>query len=114
MGFVLDGLDTEDYDRQYGDRVLMNRIIDYFRPYSRQMMVTAVMITLNSVAVTGSPILIAKAVDIIAEEPTTGALLLMTGGILLLGVAAWIFNYIRQYFSAKVVGNVVLKVQWKN
>ena len=27
MGFILDGLDTEDYDRQYSDRELVRRII---------------------------------------------------------------------------------------
>ena len=35
MGFVLDGLETEDYDRQYGDRELVRRIASYFRPYTR-------------------------------------------------------------------------------
>jgi len=75
------------------------------------MLLVAVMITLNSLAATGSPILIAKAVDIIAENPTTQAMLLITGGILLLGISAWVFNLIRQYFSAKVVGNVVLNLR---
>lgn len=111
MGFILDGLDTEDYDRHYSDRVLLNRIGDYFRPYGRQMVLVAVMITLNSAAATGGPILIAKAIDIIAAEPTTAAMLLLTGGITLLGVAAWLFNYIRQYFSARIIGDVVLKLR---
>ena len=62
MGFILNGLDTEDYDRQYGDRVLLQRIIGYFKPYTRQMILVAVMITLNSLAGTGTPILIARAI----------------------------------------------------
>jgi len=111
MGFILDGLDTEDYDRQYSDRELMRRIVNYFKPYTRQMGLVAVMITLNSVAGTGSPILIARAIDIIAEQPTTAVMLLLSGGILLLGSAAWTFNFIRQYFSSKVVGNVVLQLR---
>lgn len=111
MGFILDGLDTEDYDRQYSDRELLNRIVSYFRPYTRPMMLVAVMITLNSIAGTGAPILIARAIDIIADEPTTAVMLWLSGGILLLGAAAWTFNFIRQYFSAKVVGNVVLQLR---
>ncbi|MCP4425729.1 MAG: ABC transporter ATP-binding protein, partial [Chloroflexi bacterium] len=67
MGFILDGLDTEDYDRQYGDRILLGRILDYFRPYRRQMLLVGVMITLNSAAGTGGPILIGRAIDLIAE-----------------------------------------------
>ncbi len=29
MGFILDGLETESYDRQYNDRDLLNRIASY-------------------------------------------------------------------------------------
>ncbi|MFQ5435770.1 MAG: ABC transporter ATP-binding protein, partial [Anaerolineae bacterium] len=111
MGFILDGLETEDYDRQYGDRELLKRIVSYFRPYSRQMIVVAVTITLNSAAGTGGPILIARAIDMIAENPATGLMLLLAGGVLLLGASAWTFNFIRQYFTAHVVGNVVLQLR---
>jgi ATP-binding cassette subfamily B protein len=111
MGFIFDGLDSEDYDRHYDDRELIKRILGYFRPYSREMLLTAVMITLNSIATSGSPIVISKAIDVIADDPTTEAMLLMTGGVLVMGVAAWFFNYIRQYFSARVVGNVVLQLR---
>jgi ABC-type multidrug transport system fused ATPase/permease subunit len=111
MGFILDGLDTEAYDRNYSDRELLNRIISYFRPHARQMILVAIMITLNSAAGTGGPILISKAIDILAENPSVEAMLLLAGGVLLLGVAAWVFNYIRQMFSARVVGNVVLQLR---
>ncbi len=111
MGFVLDGLDTEAYDREYSDRELLSRIISYFRPHTRQMILVAAMITLNSVAGTGSPILISKAIDIMAENPSVEAMLLLAGGVLVLGVAAWIFNYVRQLFSARVVGDVVLQLR---
>ena len=50
MGFILDGLDTEAYDRHYSDRELVRRIISYFRPYARQMAMVAAMIALNSAA----------------------------------------------------------------
>ena len=29
---------------------------------------------------------------------------------MLLGVSAWVFNYVRQLFSARVIGNVVLQL----
>jgi ATP-binding cassette subfamily B protein len=111
MGFILDGLESEDYDRQYGDRVLLSRIIDYFRPYTKQMILVAVMITLNSLAGTGGPILIAKSLDILSANPSTQAMVLLSGGVLLLGVSAWFFNFIRQWFSARVTGNVVLQLR---
>ncbi|HID61888.1 MAG TPA: ABC transporter ATP-binding protein [Anaerolineae bacterium] len=111
MGFILDGLDTEAYDRNYSDRELLNRIIGYFRPYTRPMILVAIMIALNSAAGTGRPILISKAIDILAQDPSVEKMLLLTGGVFLLGMAAWIFNYVRQMVSARVVGNVVLQLR---
>jgi ATP-binding cassette subfamily B protein len=111
LGFVLDGLDTEAYDRNYSDRELLSRITGYFRPYARQMILVAIMIALNSVAGTGGPILISKAIDIVTQDPSVQKMLLLTGGVLLLGVAAWTFNYVRQMVSARVVGNVVLQLR---
>lgn len=111
MGFILDGLESEDYDRQYGDRVLLERIIGYFRPYTKQMILVAVMITLNSLAGTGGPILISRALDVVSEDSSTRTIILLTAGVLILGASAWLFNYIRQWFSARVTGNVVLQLR---
>jgi len=111
MGFILDGLDTEAYDRNYNDRELISRIIGYFRPYTRQMTLVALMLAMNSVAGTGGPILISKAIDKMAENPSVEAMVLMAGGVLVLGVAAWIFNFVQQLFSARVIGNVVLQLR---
>ena len=44
-------------------------------------------------------------------RPIHAAMLLLAGGVLLLGVAAWVFNFIQQWFSARVVGDVVLKIR---
>ncbi len=41
MGFILDGLDTESYDRSYSDRELVRRILSYFRPHARRMLIVA-------------------------------------------------------------------------
>jgi len=111
MGFILDGLDTEAYDRNYSDRELLGRIIGYFRPYARQMGLVAVMLALNSIAGTGGPILISRAIDLVAQAPSVGNTLLVAAGVLLLGVAGWTFNYVRQRTSARVVGNVVLQLR---
>jgi ABC-type multidrug transport system fused ATPase/permease subunit len=111
MGFILDGLDTEAYDRNYSDRELVSRIIGYFRPHARPMILVAIMIALNSAAGTGGPIIISKAIDIVAVNPSVDVMLLMAGGVLLLGAAAWVFNYVRQLFSTRVIGDVVLKLR---
>jgi ABC-type multidrug transport system fused ATPase/permease subunit len=111
MGFVLDGLDTESYDRTYGDRELVRRILSYFRPHTRKMILVGLMIALNSAAGSGGPILISRALDLIQQRPALELILLLAGGVLLMETAAWGFNYIRQWFSAQVVGDVVLKLR---
>jgi ABC-type multidrug transport system fused ATPase/permease subunit len=111
MPFILDGLDSEDYDRSYSDRDLLRRIIGYFRPYRSQIMLTSLMLTLNSIAGTAGPILISKALDLIQRDSSLRALLLLSLGVLMLGVFAWGFNFIRQVFAARIVGNVVLQLR---
>nr|MBP6788516.1 hypothetical protein [Promineifilum sp.] len=114
MGFILDGLDSESYDRQYSDRDLMGRIVSYFRPHGRKMAVIAVMITLNSVMGALGPIVIARAVGVLGDDPgrvTLTVMLQLALGVSLIGVSAWVFNYIRQMFSARVTSNVVLKLR---
>lgn len=113
MGFILDGLDTEAYDRSYQDRELVSRLLGYFRPYAGRMILIAVAIMLNSAAGTAGPILISKGIDLLraAQRPSDTTILLLVVGVLLLGVSAWVFNYIQQLISARVVGNVVLKLR---
>jgi ATP-binding cassette subfamily B protein len=111
MGFILDGLDTESYDRSYTDRELVRRIIGYFRPHARRMFLVVATLALNSVADTGGPILISKAIDLVAANPSTQLVLLLVGGVLLMGTAAWALHYVRQMVSARLVGDVVLKLR---
>lgn len=111
MGFILDGLETEDYDRKYSDKDLLKRILGYFRPYTRQMILVAVTVTLNSAANTAGPIIIARALDLLEVNSSTTTILLLTLGIGIMGASAWVFNYIRQLFSARVTGNVVLQLR---
>ena len=65
MGFILDGLETEAYDRTYSDRDLLARIVGYFRPHAGRMALVAGAITLNSLAGTAGPILIGRGIDVL-------------------------------------------------
>ena len=68
MGFVLQGLDKEAYDREYNDRELVRRVLAYFRPHARTMATVAVMIVLGSVTGTAVPILISRGIDALGPE----------------------------------------------
>jgi ABC-type multidrug transport system fused ATPase/permease subunit len=110
MGFVMDGLDAEAFDRTYSDRQLLRRIARYFRPKVGIMLLVASMIVLNSVTNTVSPVLIARGIDS-AADITPARIALLVGIILASGVLAWVFNFIRQWYTARVVGDVVLKLR---
>ena len=60
MGFIMDGLDAEAYDRTYSDRQLIDRIFSYFKPHLGAMTVVAGTIVLNSVMDSVLPVLIAR------------------------------------------------------
>ncbi|HUV07897.1 MAG TPA: ABC transporter ATP-binding protein, partial [Spirochaetia bacterium] len=111
MPFIMDGLETEAYDRIYSDRQLLKRIIGYFKPYSGKMALSAVMLTLHSVAGAVAPILISKALDMVVTRSGTGIILFLSAGVLLMGGLAWVFNYVQQMITARVVGDVVLRLR---
>lgn len=112
MGWFMDGLDAEDYDRSYSDRELIGRILDYFRPERTAMIVTTTMIVLNSIASMLTPIAAAWGLDrITAGTFDRRTQWLWFAAILTTGVSAWIFNFFRSWLSARVVGNVVLKLR---
>ncbi len=62
---VMDGLDAEDYDRNYSDRDLVRRIVGYFRPQAAQDAgVAAAMIVLAAAArYRRLPIFISRGID---------------------------------------------------
>ncbi len=110
MGFLMDGLDAESYDRKYGDRYLVSRIAAYFRPYLRKMGIVAVVIVLTSLVDTSLPILISRGIDQLQQEIHTN-LLPFAIAITLLASSSWLFNFVRRWISYQVIGDVVLKVR---
>ncbi|MGP3931127.1 ABC transporter ATP-binding protein [Nonomuraea sp. KM88] len=111
MGFIMDGLDAEDYDRTYNDRDLLRRILSYFRPKMVAMFVVAAMIVLGSVSQAAIPLLASLAVDALADGTIAEVGLQLVAGTLLAGVLGWGFNFVRQWQSARVTGDVVLRLR---
>ena len=49
MGFIMDGLAAEGYDREYSDAQLVRRIYRYFRPYVGTMLTVGLAVFLAAV-----------------------------------------------------------------
>src|SRR5579859_6362531 len=111
MGFVMDGLDAEAYDRQYSDRQLVRRIMAYFWPQTRRIVLVAVCITAAALLDVALPVYISQSLDQLKSDPALPKLLLIGGIIMLLGALSWVFNYVRRSVSARAVGDVVLKMR---
>lgn len=111
MGFFMDGLDAEAYDRSYGDRELLRRIWQYFKPHRRTITVVALMIGLGSLMDTGIPLLISRGLDLLATNTQLEVLLGFALVVTLLSSLSWVFNFVRQRFSARAVGDVVLALR---
>ena len=105
------GLDSDSYDRQYSDSVLLRRILLYFKPQSRPMITSAVVILLASISDALLPIALAKGIDLLASNPSLTAVLLFSGAVILLQCLGWVMNYIRQRNSARAIADVVLKLR---
>jgi len=111
MGFILDGLDTESYDRTYSDRELIRRIVGYFSGERQRMTYVAGTILLGSLFGTVRPLLITRGIDLLSKNRSLGVMVALTTAILISGAFAWTLNYWRQRASARAIGNVVLNLR---
>jgi len=111
MGFFMDGLDAEAYDRTYKDSQLVKRIVGYFRPKLGLMFSVAGLVVCGSLLDAAFPILIARSIDTLRSARAFQIALLLVGFILLSGVLSWVFNLFRQWFAARAIGDVVLQLR---
>src|SRR5216684_1219630 len=111
MGFIMDGLDAEAYDRNYSDRQLIARTIGYFRPKLRIMLVVAALIVFTSLLDTVFPVLISYGIDTVVASRSLQTILLLIAVILLSGILSWVCNFFRQWYTARSVGDVVLNLR---
>lgn len=111
MGFIMNGLDAEDYDRKYGDRELLGRILGYFRPYTVPMLIASILILLGSVAGMLAPVIGAWGIDRLTAGTLDDVLWIFFFALLGQGILTWLFNFGRAWLSAKVVGDVILDLR---
>jgi ABC-type multidrug transport system fused ATPase/permease subunit len=111
MGFIMDGLDAEAYDRTYTDGQLLGRIVRYFRPKLPLMGAITILVVLNSSLDTAFPLLISRSIDTLVGTRAVQTAVTLVAFILLSGVLSWTCNLFRQRFSARAVGDVVLQLR---
>ncbi|GCE26714.1 ABC transporter [Dictyobacter alpinus] len=111
MGFIMAGLDAESYDRNYTDRQLIKRITQYFRPHLPLMITIIVLVVFNAGLDTAFPLLISNSIDTLVSTQALQAAIGLVIFILCSAALSWACNMFRQRFTARSVGDVVLKLR---
>ena len=110
MGFFA-GLNDEKYDRQYTDRELMRRIITFFKPQTKRLVLVMVLVIVIAGIGAALPVVVARMVDLLKGQPSLQAITLVSLAVLLIGVALWGLNWARRSLVVRAVGDVVLDLR---
>jgi len=110
MGFFA-GLNEEKYDRQYSDRTLVKRIAGYFKPQGKRLIAISIFVAGIAVVGVAQPVVVARSVDLLKQQPTLDSIGLFGTAILLVGVGLWGLNWARRSLTVRSVGDVVLELR---
>lgn len=110
MGFF-SGLDAEQYDRQYSDKQLLQRMADYFKPHMNTLWAIGVLALLTAVTAAAVPLLLARALDEIGTQLTEQQIWLVVSVVFLSGFLSWAANWWRRRLTARAIGDVILAIR---
>ena len=110
MGFFA-GLNDEKYDRQYTDRVLVRRMVNYFKSQTSRLAFASFIIILLAIIGAALPVIVSRIVDLIQDQPSLNSISWV--GLALVGVAfgLWGLNWLRRGLIVRSVGDVVLDMR---
>jgi ATP-binding cassette subfamily B protein len=107
MGFF-SGLSAEKYDRQYSDKKLLQRILEYFKQQSGRLLLIGITIIVRAIIEAISPVIVARGLDQITQELITARFIITLSGIILvLGVLSWFANLLRRRYSARTIAELI-------
>lgn len=107
---IFEGLDAEAYDRKYSDRVLLQRIFQYFKPQRGRLVIVVSLAILISLLSATTVLVISRAVDLINSSPTVMNITLVAGIGLIAGVFIWVANWIGRRTMVQAIAGVVVQL----
>jgi ATP-binding cassette, subfamily B, bacterial len=110
MGFFA-GLNAEKYDRQYSDRQLVSRIVEYFKPQAKRFVWVSVLVLAIAAIGASLPVIVSRMVDLLSAQPSLQSIWLVFVALLIVGVAVWGLNWARRSLVIRAVGDVVLSLR---
>jgi ATP-binding cassette subfamily B protein len=110
MGFF-SGLAAEKYDRQYSDRKLFHRILDYFKLQSNRLLIVVITVIIRAIIEAISPVIVARGLEQVTQESiTTRFILILSGIILLAGILSWFANLLRRRYTSRTIAHLITKL----
>ncbi len=104
------GLDREAYDREYSDRELLRRIVRYFGPHTRRVLIVAAVIIVIAFIGAEQLFIISRGLDTLLEDAESmplGPVVGLGAAVVLTGVLNWAGNWVRRRTTARMIGDVV-------
>jgi ATP-binding cassette subfamily B protein len=101
------GLAAEKYDRQYSDRQLVKRLVDYLRPEQALVTRTAVYVLLITALTLAEPLLLSRGVQFAAENGGLGAALAIGAALIGIAILNWMIARLRRRASARLIAKLV-------
>ena len=109
MGFF-DSLGAEKYDRTYEDRDLARRIVGYFKPQKKRLVLISLLTLLVAGAGALLPVIVSRGIDLLGGLPKVLSLVLVAGAVLLVGVGIWLFNFGLRRLTSTAIAEVVAQL----
>jgi ATP-binding cassette, subfamily B, bacterial len=110
MGFFA-GLNDEKYDRQYTDRVLVRRMVNYFNTQTSRLVYASIVIIVLAMIGAALPIIVSRMVDLIKEQPSVSAITWIGLALVSVAFGLWGLNWLRRGLIVRAVGDVVLDMR---
>lgn len=110
MGFFA-GLNDEKYDRQYSDRALVNRMVEYFGSQTRRLGLASLFIILLGFIGAALPVVVSRMVDLIQRQPSIASIAWVGLALVIVAFGLWGLNWLRRSLIVRAVGDVVLEMR---
>ncbi|MCP4419289.1 MAG: ABC transporter ATP-binding protein [Chloroflexi bacterium] len=111
MAAVLRGLEAEAYDRQYSDKELLKRILRYFRPYRRKVIIVTICVFLMALSGAALPLIVSNGVGVMADGGDDRLISLLIGVVFFTGIGNWGLNWIRRQLTTEAIADVILAMR---
>ena len=105
------GLNAEKYDRQYTDRQLVGRIIEYFKPQGRRFAWVGLLVVGIGGIAASLPVVVSRLVDMLKNETTPMIIAVAAVVMVVIAFATWGLNWARRSLVVRAVGDVVLSLR---